>query len=97
MSEEGKTKQHESKVTNLICMGKEDRKTKHRSEKLSTTKSAKLKVDKCSKCKQVGHIIRQCPVIKVKRKSKKRLIDWNIIGSRPTTKRTNEYKAKIAW
>ena len=87
MSEEGKTKQHESKVTNLIRMGKEDSKTKHRSEKLSTTKSAKSNVDKCSKCKQLVHPTRQCPIVKVKRKSKKRLIDWNIIGSRPATKR----------
>ena len=55
MNEEGKTKRRESKVTNLIRLGKVDSKTKHKNEKLSTTKSDKSKVDKCSKCKQLGH------------------------------------------
>ena len=48
MSEEGKMKRHESNVINQICMGKKDSKTKHKSEKFSTTKSAKSKVDKYS-------------------------------------------------
>jgi len=76
-------------------MGKEDSKTKHRSEKLSTPKSSKSKVDKFSKSKQLRHpTTRQCPVIKVKRKSNKSLNDWNILGSWPMTKKNERIQSK---
>ena len=71
-SKKGKDKRHDATMTCLIRMGKEDNKTKDKSEKLSTTESTKAKVDKCTKCKQTGHPTRQCPVIKVKSSRKKK-------------------------
>lgn len=98
-SETGKRRRHESKITTAIRMGKEDSKTKHKSEKLSTTKQAKSEVKVCSKCHKFGHPTKDCPVLKLKRKSKKRkmLTDWNIIPSREPSAKAKRYVAKVKW
>ena len=97
-SELGKKRRHEATITNLIRMGKEDSKTRHKSEKLSTTKSTKAKVDQCSRCKQFGHPTRICPVTKVKHKSKKKkLTDWNVLLPRPKSGKLDNYQLKVQW
>ena len=97
-SEKGKDKRHDATMTRLIRMGKEDNKTKHKSERLSTTESTKAKVVKCTKCKQTGHPTRQCPVIKANSSRKKKAqIDWNILLPKPSTKKMKMYEAKIKW
>ena len=95
-SESYKQNRHEAKMTTALRMQKEDSKTKHRSEKLSTTKSTKSKVSKCTKCGQWGHPTRICPQLKVKRKSskKKKLMDWNVLYTRPAN---SKYVAKVKW
>ena len=97
-SDIGKERRHAAKITSLIRMGKEDSKKVHRSEKLPTTKSTKSKVKICTKCKHHGHPTQECPVVKLKCKSKKKeLMDWNALLPRPKSKRANGYTAKINW
>ena len=98
-SEARKDARHEAKVTALLRMGKEDSKTMHRSEKLSTTKPSKSKIDKCTKCCHLGHKTRDCPVIKVKRRSRKnkKLMNWNELYAKPKSKKLNNYQTKVKW
>ena len=94
-SEAGKEARLVAKITNTIRMGKEDGKKKHKSEKLSTTKPTKSKVKRCTKCEQIGHATRECPVLKPKCKRKMDSIDWNTLYSPP--KKAKNYTAKIEW
>ncbi|KAK1733538.1 hypothetical protein QTG54_015826 [Skeletonema marinoi] len=93
-SEAGKDARHTAKVTNAIRMGNEDNKKKHKSEKLSRTKSTKSKIKHCTKCNQNGHTARECPVLKRKSR-KKQLMDWNVFV--PPPKRAKAYIAKTKW
>ena len=78
-------------------MGKEDNKKKHKSEKLSRTKSTKSTVKHCTKCHQIGHVARECPVLNVRRRLKntnKQLLDWNVLVPPP---KKAKYTAQINW
>jgi len=92
-SETGKDSRLAAKVTNTIRMGKEDSKKRHKSEKLSTTKSTKSKVKRCTKCEQTGHKAKECPVLKPGRKRKEH-VDWSVLYPPP---KKAKYVAKINW
>ena len=98
-SEARRDAQYEAKVTALHQMGKDDSKTMHRSKKMSTIKPSKSKIDRCTRCCKLGHKTktRNCLIIKVKKRSRKNknLTNWNVLYSKPSSKKFVNYQTKV--
>ena len=57
-------------------MGRDANKAHHQnSDKVMINESSKSKVERCSKCAQIGHKTRDCPVLRAP-KNLKHLFDW---------------------